>query len=186
MAETLIVQRGHIGTHKMHIQGGEIPTGIWASIEAQNAGIVAGNWQNHIACSPTTEIREVEKTPYDADYQMLNIWRFYWPRLGSYTRLSFTAYNSFGMDDPSPFRFVVHFKQAEAPYSMIYYGTVTETFGVEQAKRITMEWDLSDTGHGYFNDDVYVQVSGGRGGDAGNGWKMRMNEFVLVTANCPL
>lgn len=189
MAETLVVQRGNIGTTKMHIEPGETPTGLWASIEAQNAGIVAGNWQNHLVCAPSSETMSV--TCINSWLvREANAWRMRWPVLGSYSRLSFWAYaQDFRVGVFNQMDFYVNLWNAG--HSEIFYaGTVTESCVEGQTRRITLEWDMESTGlSGHINTNIFVELKARRtinNFPASNIWTFRMNEFTLVTANCPL
>ncbi|MBU8871391.1 MAG: hypothetical protein KOO60_11055 [Gemmatimonadales bacterium] len=192
MAETIVVQRGQFGTHNMHVYAGETALSHWASIEAQNTGYIAGNWQSHLVCTPNSEKWEVSH-PYDdmiggMGKEQLNLWRITWPALGSYTRLSFTALS--GPDWLGEHKFDFGIRLYDADYTASFYdGTVLESFDQEEAKRITFHWDMDDSGlAAHIDTGIYIQLFGGR--ELYNpldwGWTFRFYEFLIVTANCPL
>lgn len=185
MAETIAVQRGTHYTHNMHIYPGEMPTGVWASIEAQSAGYVAGIWQNHLACSPWGEIWEVT---HQDDYHyplQLQQWRVNWPPLGSYARLSFTV-QKFGAWHW--FEFIVRLWNDS--YSATFYdGTVTKEMYSGDSDRITFEWDVGKCALAdHMETNMYVEVLGMLTvPDPGypESWRCDVSEFLMITANRP-
>lgn len=188
MADAIAVQRGTVYTHGMHIYPGDSPTGVWASIEAQNAGLVAGMWQNHMLCSPDSEILEVQKAAiYDPDVAELNLWYFTWPQLGSYSRLSFWANNVIGMGDTeAPYEFYLRLWDLDGA-GIFWVGTWRQAFSTGQTHRISMEWDMETVGlDAYLGGTMAIQLAGGRSSNPENGWTVRMNQFLLITANLPL
>lgn len=191
MAETLTIQRSNIGTHNMHVYPGETPTGVWASIEAQNAGVVAGNWQNHLECTPSTDVLEAGVALVWTEVQVEQ-WRMRWPKLGSYTRLSFwaaadtwPAIADYNMD--------FYVRLWNAGYTATFYAaTVTQEFeySVGLKHRITFDWDMSGANmSSHIDTNIFIElvakktVSNHPGSET---WVYNFNEFLIVTANRPL
>jgi hypothetical protein len=182
MAETLVVQRGHVGTHNMHVEPGDTPTGVWASIVAQNTGLVAGNWQSHLVCSPSSEPMYVYGS-HDAHSQV-NQWRTYWPKLGSYSRLSFLVDIA---DDLAGFwEFTV--RLWDAGYgSVFYHGTVTAKLEGEGYNTVTLEWSMADSGlSSHINTNMSVELITWPTFFIYGYWGMYVKMFSIYTANCPL
>ena len=175
----------------MYVAAGETPTGIWASIEAQNAGYVAGNWQNHLVCTPKSETTQTSN-PTDIWCSLqLNKWRINWPGLGSYSRLSFTAYSYMGFIGWEDFSFFLMMWDASHTTNF-YTGTVLHAFeNWDEARRITLEWNMDDAGlSSHLNTDIYLELVGRKTHDIAvpyvNTWGIKLYEFLMVTANCPL
>jgi hypothetical protein len=184
MAETLVVQRGHIGTHNMHLYPDETPTGIWASIEAQNTGLVAGNFQNHLVCTPYSEAIEVEHWWFGHSPQKLNYWRPRWPRLGSYTRLSFRSF-------AAAVRWQYTVQLWDAGHSAVFYDATVavEHNDVDFVERITLEWDMEESGlASHLNTNISMYLYAKPLFPAPNPpglYTMQVREFTIVTANRP-
>ena len=185
MAETVVVQRGHIGTHNMYVHPGDRPTGVWASIEAQNAGIIAGNWQCHLMSSPAHNWWEVQHSSPGWDVEMLNFWRLNWPRLGSYTHLSFWAKNIELVDKYS---FVLQIGVQGAGDNWFHAATVNYNFKDDERTKITFQWNMEDSNlNDHLDDDIKMRVLGYRRVEEGQpyGWIIKMNKWCMYTANCP-
>ena len=187
MADAIAVQRGTVYTHGMHIYPGDSPTGVWASIEAQNAGLVAGMWQNHMLCSPNSEILEVEQGAPVWVEKRLNIWRFPWPQLGSYSRLDFWLNASTGWDGWNLFN--VYLRMWDPGYTAPFHtATYTKSFELGQTRRVTFEWDMETaTLAPHLDEAIFLEIVGRKTEYAGyHSWTVRMNQFLLITANLPL
>ena len=183
MAETIVVQRGNIGTHNMHIHPDHVPTGMWASIEAQNAGIVAGNWQSHIVCTPYSEELVVEKWGPGYQYEQINSWNIRWPRLGSYTRL---AFRSFAAD--FYWNYVVWLWN-DSHSATFYDATVVLKHNSDDyVERVVFEWDMEGADlSGWLNKNITVELIARPldNSSANDDWALGLREFSIYTANRP-
>ena len=177
MAETVVVQRGHAATHNMHLYPNETPTGMWASIEAQNAGLVAGNFQNHLIC--TRDDWRIYTSSLVAGWEQINQWRMRWPRLGSYSRLSFSAQGAGGYDVYYVLRLW------DAAYTGVFYAattTVAQPSGVWRP--VVFEWSMDDAElSSHVNTALFVELLTRR---LYLPWDLYTKRFCLVTASCPL
>ena len=186
MAETIVVQRGNIGTHNMHIHPDHVPTGMWASIEAQNAGIVAGNWQSHIVCTPYSEEVVTSGLWSSFNYEQINNWNIRWPRLGSYTRLAFrsVAPDWWGSTD-----YVVRLWN-DSHSATFYDATVVLTHNSnDYTERIVFEWDMEGADlSSWLNKYISIQLLARPTEDQSlpGGWLIKVREFSMYTANRPL
>lgn len=180
MAETIVVQRGNIATHNMHLYPDETPTGMWASIEAQNAGLVAGNWQNHLIC--TRDSWQLDTFGQYPHVEQVNQWRMRWPRLGSYSRLSFSAWAS-----PTYRDYILRLwpSNYSAP---LYVATITVLPLLHAWGRVTFEWSMDKAGlSSHLNTAVWVELLSTREEEwPYDTWNLYTKRFCLVTANCPL
>uniref|UniRef100_A0A6M3ITL6 Uncharacterized protein n=1 Tax=viral metagenome TaxID=1070528 RepID=A0A6M3ITL6_9ZZZZ len=191
MADTIAVQRGTHYTHGMHVYPGETALGVWASIEAQNAGLAAGMWQSHLVCSSDLWTREVEQANPVWVERQLNLWRVPWPHLGSYSRLSFWAHMYGGFLAWNDFDFRV--KLWDSAYTATFWsGSVTYSFDYDTAEthRVFLEWDMGEaTLAPHLGEAIFVELTGIKHSHVepeGLAWSLRMNEFLLITANLPL
>lgn len=188
MAETIVVQRGNIGTFNMHVYPGDRPTGLWASIEAQNAGIVAGNWQSHLVCSPDIDMVEIDKYDPSPLPQQLNQWRVRWPRLGSYSRLSFWSLaDAKGIGAAPEWDYIL--RLWDGAYTTNFYSATLVLWHNEitYTERVAIGWDMEESGlSSYIDTDIFVEIIAMPSEDPDQDWTMRANEFSLYTANRPL
>jgi hypothetical protein len=187
MADTIAVQRGTHYTHGMHVYPGETALGVWASIEAQNAGLVAGMWQSHLVCSSDLWTWEVSG---GFNPVWLNQWRVTWPQLGSYSRLSFWANARSGFLGGRELKFCAWFY--DAGYTAVFgnSGTAVVEWETDDTRRISLEWDMaSATLAPHLGEAIFVELVAWRPYEVSpepESWTVRMNEFLLITANLPL
>lgn len=183
MAGNLVVQRGHLATHNMHVYPGEVPTGLWASLEAQNGGYAAGNWQCHLFSTPGSEWWQVEKSEPNWEWETLNFWRpGKWPRLGSYAHLSFWAED---VEQAGKFGFVLQIGVISGDW--FHAATVNYDFPAEGGEQITFQWNMEDSDlKNHLDDGIKIRLLGhNRVDGAAAVWILKMNKWCMYTANCP-
>lgn len=181
MADTISVVKGDIQTYNMHIYPGETPTGLWASLMAQNLGHIRGNYTCHMECSDTAIIRTAGD-PFGG-WAMLNSFDLPWPMLGSHARLSY--YFNLYEGHTGVFRHGVYIWVGEGLLwqSAYYY---TEDMNVGDTERIAFEWTMEEAGLDAHLDDekvrvnVWAEMYGG-----GYSWISRTNEYHFCVAERP-
>lgn len=170
MAEDLIISRGNIGTHNMHVADGETPTADWASILARNTGIIRGNFQQHLMVTNADEIVD------DLDDQLtlqggtsvpmtVAEWKFPYPSLGTYGRLSCTIFGEYGFGflGVQPTMGIV-LQILTAASTELWSGTTEFSAPLTNtATRVHVDWDTSGGWLEGHEDDplVFKLIKGG-------------------------
>jgi hypothetical protein len=86
MADPIVIHSGRIGTRGLHVYPGETPTADWASVMADNVGLIRGNYQNHMQ----TWSRSVTVSGTSQELMTRFCIAPQWPPLGSYCRIAYT------------------------------------------------------------------------------------------------
>jgi hypothetical protein len=181
MADAITVQKGHIATYNMHVYPGEIPTGVWASLMAQNLGHIKGNFTCHMESSPMYDIDVIGGF---SGWALANSFDLPWPPLGSYARIGYYFYVSAGAGEADFVHglYVWVVGETDPIFEKLVY---TPNMDVGEATRVTFEWTMIEAGLDQYFDDEKVRVNVWSARQDGQLWEARVNEWLFCVANRP-